>query len=103
MHKVTSQLYKNYISCYIKKEKPLIEYSEQFRTHMFNLHHNIYLKKLKPNKENMNFEIIKNYVNNLEIVHQLYFINYQLRQQKNESVKLTTIFSNEEGVEEVTL
>tara|TARA_Y100001970_G_C14256135_1_gene875553 strand:- start:6781 stop:8115 length:1335 start_codon:yes stop_codon:yes gene_type:complete len=103
MHKVTSQLYKNYISCYIKKEKPLIEYSEQFRTHMFNLHHNIYLTKLKPNKENINFEIIKNYVNDLEIVHQLYFINYQLREQKKEDLKLKTIFSNEEKLEEVTL
>ena len=30
--------------CYIKKSKPLLEFEEKFRTHMFNLHQ-IYKKK----------------------------------------------------------
>lgn len=96
MHKVTSDLYTNYISCYIKKERPLIEFSEQFRTHMFNIHHNIYLKNLKSENKKINFEIIKNYVNDLEIIHQLYFINYQLRQKNIEEKKVETIFNDVE-------
>ena len=91
MHSTTKELYNNYVNCYIKKQKPLMEYSEQFRTHMFHLHHEIYLKQLKEKKQKLTFDKVIQYVNNLEIIHQLYFVNYQLRQQNIEEVKLKTM------------
>jgi hypothetical protein len=47
LHKYTLALYQNYIDCYIKKQKPLKEYGEIYRTHMYNIHQ-IYIDKLKP-------------------------------------------------------
>jgi hypothetical protein len=49
IHLFTNTLYSNYVSCYIKKEKPLIEFPEQYRTHMFNIHKQ-YLDDLKEKK-----------------------------------------------------
>jgi len=38
----TSQLYSNYVGCYITKVRPLIEYAPNMRTHMYRMHHDIY-------------------------------------------------------------
>jgi hypothetical protein len=38
VHLFTNTLFSNYISCYVKKEKPLIEFSEQYIINMFHLH-----------------------------------------------------------------
>ena len=35
LHKYTKNLYQCYISCYIKKDKPLKEYDYKFKTHMY--------------------------------------------------------------------
>lgn len=44
IHAFTEELHTRYINCYIKKSKPLMEFEEKFRTHMFNLHQ-LYKKK----------------------------------------------------------
>ena len=44
IHAFTEDLHTHYINCYIKKIKPLLEFEEKFRTHMFNVHQ-IYKKK----------------------------------------------------------
>ena len=44
IHTFTEELHTHYIACYIKKSKPLVEFEEKFRTHMFNIHQ-IYKKK----------------------------------------------------------
>ena len=49
IHLFTNTLFGNYISCYIKKEKPLIEFSEQYRTHIFNIH-KLFLNDFKEKK-----------------------------------------------------
>jgi hypothetical protein len=49
IHLFTNTLFENYVSCYIKKEKPLIEFTDQYRTHMFNIHQTYmnYLREAK--------------------------------------------------------
>lgn len=78
LHIYTETLYSNYISCYIKKEAPLLEYSPKFRTHMFNLHQD-YLK-MKENNEYVNKQKVINYINNLEPAILMYSLNYDLRE-----------------------
>jgi hypothetical protein len=65
LHEFTRKLRDNYIACYIRKEKPLKEYSQEYRTHMYHLHQ-IYKTKLKPNGKFLVFEDIVNYVNEQE-------------------------------------
>ena len=74
-HTFTNILYKNYVSCYIRKEKPLIEFSEHYRTHMFHIH-KIYLEELKPQGENINYRIVINYVNNMHLSLQMIALNH---------------------------
>lgn len=38
VHNFTTNLYKNYLCCYVYKEKPLLEYPSHYRTHMFSIH-----------------------------------------------------------------
>lgn len=64
VHAFTRTLFQNYTSCYIKKEKPLGEYGEQYKTHMYNIH-GIYKTVLKEKKMIVNNGVVIDYVNNL--------------------------------------
>jgi hypothetical protein len=75
VHLFTNTLFSNYISCYIKKEKPLIEYPEQYRIHMFNLHRK-YLNELKEKKLFVTNTIVKKYVNEMHPSLLMYTLNY---------------------------
>jgi hypothetical protein len=75
IHEFTSKLRDNYISCYIRKMKPLMEYSEEYRTHMYSLHQ-IYKNKLKPNDKYLVFEDVVNYVNDLHPSLLMHSLNY---------------------------
>ena len=75
VHKFTQELYEKYVSCYIKKEKPLNEYSDHFRTHMFHLHQ-LYMNSLKQENKHMNKQTVIGYVNSLDPKLQMYSINY---------------------------
>ena len=75
IHKFTLNLHSNYFRCYIKKEMPLIQFSNQFRTHMFHLH-KLYIDKLREKKEVITKKEVINYVNNLPpslLMHSLNF------------------------------
>lgn len=78
IHLFTNSLYKNYISCYIKKEKPLKEFSPQFTTHMYNIHQH-YLS-IRDQNGYINKLIVINYVNQLESAKLMYTLNYHLHQ-----------------------
>ncbi len=65
LHAFTRTLRDNYISCYIRKEKPLKMYSPEYRTHMYHLH-DIFKTKLKPNGKFLVFDDFVNYVNEQE-------------------------------------
>ena len=78
LHKWTIQLWKNYLRCYVQKEKPLKEFPKKFRTHMFNLHQ-IYLNDLRELGHYISKQIVVKYVNAMEPAKLMYSINYDLR------------------------
>jgi len=80
IHLFTNTLLTNYLSCYVKKERPLIEFSEQYRTHMFNIH-KIYIDELREKKLFINNTIVIKYVNNLHPSLLMYCLNFQMRKR----------------------
>jgi len=85
VHLFTNTLYGNYISCYIKKEKPLIEFSEQYRSHMFNIH-KIYTDELREKKLFINNIIVQKYVNELHPSLLMYCLNFQMRKRNIDTI-----------------
>ena len=87
VHMFTETLHKNYISCYVKKEKALREYSDQYRTHMFKLHE-YFVNDLRPKGLYItNTEAIK-YVNNLHPSLLMYCLNYNMRKRMVDTIKI---------------
>jgi hypothetical protein len=80
VHLFTNTLFSNYISCYIKKEKPLKEFSEQYRTHMFNIH-KIFINELREKKLFVTNTIVQKYVNELHPSLLMYCLNFQMRKR----------------------
>jgi hypothetical protein len=71
----STKLYENYIYCYIKKEKKLIECPYEFRFHMYNLHQ-YYIYNLRQVNMFINKDIVTTYVNNLPPAKLMYSLNY---------------------------
>lgn len=86
VHDYTTKLYTNYVSCYIKKEKPLINYTLRYRNHMFNLHQ-LYLNDLICKKEKITFYHVIEYVNKLHPAKLMHVINFEKRAQNEEVVE----------------
>jgi hypothetical protein len=74
----TDQLWKNYKSCYIRKERPLKNYSLQFRTHMYKIHE-AYLNDLMPQNKKTDKLYTINYVKSLEPAQLMHSINFEYR------------------------
>ena len=85
VHLFTETLFKNYISCYIKKEKPLILFSDQYRTHMFNLHQK-YLNELREKKQIINSGVVQKYVNEMQPSLLMYCLNFQMRKRNVDTI-----------------
>lgn len=83
LHSFTETLYNNYISCYVNKEKSLINYSEQYRTHMFTIHQ-LYLNELKTKKMFVTNTVVQKYVNQLNPSLLMYCLNYHMHKNKNQ-------------------
>jgi len=88
VHYYTNELFTNYIHCYIKKEKELNTFPEKYRTHMYNIHHEIYLKYLLPNNLYVSKSVVINYFNSLHPAKQMYVLNYDTRQIDINTVKI---------------
>jgi hypothetical protein len=86
LHLFTNTLFTNYISCYIKKEKPLLEFSEQYRTHMFNIHKQ-YLDDLKEKKMYVTNSVVIKYVNNIHPSLMMFCLNFQMRKRNVDFIK----------------
>jgi hypothetical protein len=86
IHLFTNTLYSNYVSCYIKKEKPLMEFSEQYRTHMFNIHKQ-YLDDLKDKKMHVTNTVVIKYVNNIHPSLLMFCLNFQMRKRNVDFIK----------------
>jgi hypothetical protein len=80
VHLFTETLFKNYISCYIRKEKPLILFSDQYRTHMFTIHKQ-YLNELKDQNKYVNNAVVQKYVNDIHPSLLMYCLNFQMRKR----------------------
>jgi hypothetical protein len=78
LHAYTTQLFANYIGCYVRKERPFTEYPAEFKTHMFRLHEQ-YLKELREKKEHITLGKTIAYMNGLFPSHQMYALNYGTR------------------------
>lgn len=93
VHMFTNTLHKNYISCYVKKEKPLKEFSDQYRTHMFKIHE-IYLKDLRSNKLFVTNTVVIKYVNELPTSLLMYCLNYNMRKRMIDTIKNDNIVTS---------
>ena len=91
VHLFTGTLHQNYLSCYIKKERPLKEYGSQYRTHMFKIHEQ-YINELKPTGLFVTNTIVQKYVNSLHPSLLMHSLNYSLRKQNVDLIK--TIVTN---------
>ena len=80
LHMITRILYTYYCQCYKKKEKPLMEFPSQYRTHMFKLHE-LYTTELKEKKQYIKLSTVIEYVNNLHSSRQMFLMNYNLRKK----------------------
>ena len=66
----------NYISCFIRKEKPLKEYEFEYKSHMYKLHEK-YKTELKPESKIIDKKYVIDYVNALHPAQQMFIINYK--------------------------
>jgi len=89
VHLFTNTLYANYVSCYIKKEKPLIDFSQQYRTHMFNIHKH-YLEDLKEKKMYVTNTVVIKYVNNIHPSLLMFCLNFHMRKRNVDFIKADT-------------
>jgi len=72
LHDYTQKLYESYIEHYVKKNaKPLKEYERELKIHMYKLHYDIYLAKMKENGVFVTKQTIIEYVNQLAVAQQL--------------------------------
>jgi hypothetical protein len=78
VHLFTNTLFSNYISCYIKKEKPLKDYMPQYKSHMFTIHEK-YKNELKPQNLFVTNQIVIDYVNNLSPTLLMHCLNYNYK------------------------
>jgi len=86
IHLFTNTLYSNYVSCYIKKEKPLVEFPEQYKTHMFNIHKQ-YLDELKDKKKYVTNTVVIKYVNNIHPSLLMFCLNFQMRKRNVDFIR----------------
>ena len=75
MYNYTNDLFLNYISCFIRKEKMLKDYEFQFKTHMYKIHEE-YKNKLVSQNKKIDKKFVIDYINNLHPAQQMFVINY---------------------------
>ncbi|MFY7728244.1 MAG: hypothetical protein ACOVRN_01875, partial [Flavobacterium sp.] len=86
VHLFTDTLYENYVACYIRKEKPLAQYPEQYRSHMYTIHQH-YMNELREKKGFINKTFVQTYVNQLHPSLLMYCLNYHMRKRHIDIVK----------------
>ena len=80
VHLFTDTLFANYVACYIKKQRPLKEFSEQYRTHMYNIHQK-FLTELREKGQIVTNTVVQRYVNELHPSLLMYCLNFQMRKR----------------------
>jgi len=87
LHMYTNALFQNYISCYIKKEKPLSEFPIEYRTNMFYIH-KMYLEKLKLENSYVSSRVVIDFMNSLPVTTQMFVLNYNVQQRYNDFINM---------------
>lgn len=72
-------LWKSYVGCYVKKQKPVKDWPNEYRIHMFSLH-KIFLK----DRQTMTLTRVFEYFNSLHESQQMFVLNYKNRPKKAE-------------------
>jgi hypothetical protein len=85
VHMFTNTLHQNYISCYVKKTKPLREYPDQYRTHMFKLHEQ-YIGDLKSKNSFVTNTVVIQYVNQLHPSLLMHCLNHNMRKRRVDTI-----------------
>jgi hypothetical protein len=85
VHLFTNTLFANYVACYIRKERPLLEFSEQYRTHMFTIHQ-LYMNDLREKKQFITNTVVQKYVNELHPSLLMYCLNFQMRKRNVDTI-----------------
>ena len=85
LHLFTNILFANYVACYIRKEKPLMQFSEQYRTHMFNIHQ-IYMNELREKKLFVTNSVVQKYVNGMHPSLLMYTLNFHMRKRNADTI-----------------
>jgi len=76
LHEYTQKLYDAYIEHYVKKNaKPLKEYDRELKIHMYKLHYDFYLAKMKETGVFVTKHTVIDYVNQLAAAQQLVCLN----------------------------
>lgn len=76
LHEYTQKLYDAYIEHYVKKDaKPLKEYDRELKIHMYKLHYDFYLAKMKETGVFVTKHTVIDYVNQLAPAQQLVCLN----------------------------
>tara|TARA_B100000902_G_scaffold345810_2_gene352110 strand:- start:2853 stop:4238 length:1386 start_codon:yes stop_codon:yes gene_type:complete len=96
----TNELFINYISCFIRKEKHLKEYEFQYKNHMYKLHEK-FKNELKPSGKTIDKKIVIDYVNSLHPAQQMFIINYN--NYNNYNNKNNNDDNNEDNNEELII
>jgi len=86
LHQWTHQLWRYYVSCFVKRHRPLGEFPYQFKPHMYQLHQ-IYLNELREHGDRTTMASVVRYVNALEPARLMHAVNYHLRKQKIDEAK----------------
>ena len=74
LYNYTSSLHKNYLDCYIYKKMGLKDFPIKYRNNMYKLH-NDYLHVLKHEGKRVTLSHVVQFVNNLSVPSQIYFLN----------------------------
>ena len=90
VHMFTNTLHQNYISCYVKKEKSLKEYPNQYKTHMFKLHE-YFINELRPKHLFVTNTVVINYVNKLHPSLLMYCLNHHMRKRFIDTIKSNSV------------
>ncbi len=85
VHLFTDTLFINYVSCYIKKERPLGQFPDKYRTHMYNIHQK-YINELKESKKFVTIAFVLKYVNDLHPSLLMYCLNHDLRKKNVDTI-----------------
>jgi hypothetical protein len=85
IHSFTRSLHRLYVDCYIKKEKKLVDVSNQFTKHIGEIH-NLYRTHYKTNNKTIQENSVIQYVNSLEPDVLMYTLHYSLRKRMTDII-----------------